>query len=175
MKTISTRLALYLGTAALLAGAGIGAAQAADVERHGTAYVVYLPEGLDYHDVVDRLKTEILAQNWEITDEQDVGVGMRMYNKATQNMVISVCKSQLLAQAVVDDPFITLVVPCRFTVFREKVGTGEETGKTGRIVVGFSDPVEEAKSVGVKNYQGAQVATDDLKAVLQRIADLYSK
>ena len=144
------------------------------IKQHGDALVVYLPENLNYLEVVDRLKSEILAQNWEITDVQDIDVGLKQYGKNTQNKVISVCRSQLLAQAITEDPFVSLIIPCRFTVFRETVK--EAGGKvTGRIVLGFVDPAAEAKAINIKQYKAAQQATDELKAVLQIMADFYNE
>ena len=49
---------------------------AGEIQKHGDAFVVYLPGNLDYLEVVDRLKTEIMAANWEITDVQDIDVGL---------------------------------------------------------------------------------------------------
>ena len=145
-----------------------------DIKQHGDAYVIYLPENLDYLDVVDRLKSEILAKNWEITDVQDIDIGMRQYGKSTQNKVISVCRSQLLAQAITEDPFVSLIIPCRFTAFRETVKeAGEKT--TGRIVLGFVDPAAEAKAINIKQYKAAKQATDELKGVLQTMADFYKE
>ena len=142
-------------------------AAAGEIERHGDAYVVYLPGDVDYLELVDRLKTEILAANWEITDVQDIDVGLRQLGVKTQSKVISACRSQLLAQAIKDDPYITLAVPCRFTVFRDDA--------SGKIVVGFHDPAAEAKALKVGQYGAAKQATDELKGVLQVIADFYQK
>ncbi len=154
---------VLLGGSLCLAGPAI----ADDVEKHGTAYVVYLPGNLDYHEVVDRLKTEILAANWEITDVQDIDIGLTQYGLKTQNKVISACKSQLLAKAIEEDPYISLAVPCRFTAFRD--------AEKNRIVVGFNDPVAEAEALNVKQYRAAEQATKELKAVLQTIADFHGK
>ncbi len=144
---------------------GAGPVTADDVQKHGDAFVVYLPANLDYLEIVDRLKSEILAANWEITDVQEVDIGLRQYGIETQNKVISACKSQLLAQAIKEDPFISLAVPCRFTAFRDHAGN--------RIVVGFHDPAAEAKALGISQYGAAEQATNELKSVLQTIADFY--
>ncbi len=145
-----------------------------DIEKRGDAYLIYLPENLNYLEIVDRLKSEILAQNWEITDVQDIDVGLKQYGKSTQNKVISVCRSQLLAQAITEDPFVSLIIPCRFTAFRETVK--EAGGKaSGKIVLGFVDPAAEAKAIKIKQYKAAQQATDELKSVLQTMADFYKE
>jgi uncharacterized protein (DUF302 family) len=157
-----TRLAILLFAGSLF---GTGPVAADDVEKHGDAFVIYLPGKLDYLDIVDRLKSEILAANWEITDVQEVDIGLRQYGVKTQNKVISACKSQLLAQAIKEDPFISFAVPCRFTAFRDETNN--------KIVVGFQDPAAEAKAVGVKRYVAAEQATAELKAVLQTIVDFY--
>lgn len=143
----------------------VGPVIASDIEQHGDAFVVYLPGNLDYLEIVDRLKSEILAANWEITDVQEVDIGLRQYGVETQNKVISACRSQLLAEAIKEDPYISLAVPCRFTVFRDEA--------KDRIVVGFHDPAAEAKELNVSKYEAAKQATDELKGVLQIIAEFY--
>lgn len=140
-------------------------AMAGDIEKHGDAFVIYLPGNLDYLEIVDRLKSEILAANWEITDVQEVDIGLRQYGVKTQNKVISACRSQLLAAAIKEDPYISLAVPCRFTVFRDEA--------KDRIVIGFHDPAAEAKALKISKYGAAKQATDELKGVLQIIADFY--
>ena len=142
-------------------------ATAADVEKQGTAYVVYLSGDLDFREVVDHLKTEILAANWEITDVQDIDVGLTQYGMKTQNKVISACKSQLLAQAIKDDPYISLAVPCRFTAFRDEAKK--------QIVVGFQDPAAEAKALNIGQYRAAEQATDELKRILKTIAEFFKE
>ncbi|MEN8176949.1 MAG: hypothetical protein ABFS23_14385, partial [Pseudomonadota bacterium] len=57
---------LFFGAALL----GSGPVVAEDVQKHGDAFVIYLPGNLEYLEIVDRLKSEILAANWEITDVQ---------------------------------------------------------------------------------------------------------
>lgn len=154
---------------AIFAGslACVGPAVAGDIQKHGDAFVIYLPGDVDYLEVVDRLKTEIMAANWDITDVQEIDIGLRQYGVQTQNKVISACRSQLLAQAIKEDPYISLAVPCRFTVFRDEA--------SGKVVVGFHDPAAEAKALGVKQFRAAQQATDELKSVLQVMADFYQK
>ncbi len=140
---------------------------ASDIQKHGDALVIYLPGDLDYLEIVERLKSEILAANWEITDVQEIDVGLRQYGVKTKNKVISACKSQLLAQAIKEDPYISLAVPCRFTVFHDEA--------TDKIVVGFHDPAAEARTLKVGKYKAAEQATDELKGVLQVIADFYKQ
>ena len=140
---------------------------ASDIDRHGDAYVVYLPRNLDFDEVVDRVETEILAENWDVVDVQNIGVGVKKFGKAADNKVISVCKLQYLAQAIEDDPYVSLIIPCRFTIFREP--------EAGRIVVGFYDPVAEAKGLNLKRIRAAEKASEELKAVLQRIAEFYQE
>lgn len=140
---------------------------ASDIQKHGDALVIYLPGDLEYLEIVERLKSEILAANWEITDVQEIDVGLRQYGVETKNKVISACKSQLLAQAIKEDPYISLAVPCRFTVFRDEA--------MGKIVVGFHDPAAEARALKVGKYKAAEQATEELKGVLQVIADFYKR
>ena len=142
-----------------------GPVAAGDIQKHGDAFVIYLPGNLDYLEIVDRLKSEILAANWEITDVQEVDIGLRQYGVETQNKVISACRSQLLAEAIKEDPYISLAVPCRFTVFRDEA--------QDRIVVGFHDPAAEARALNVGRYGAAKQATDELKGVLRIIAEFY--
>ncbi len=142
-------------------------ASAADVQKRGDAYVVYLPRELDFTEVFGRLQSEIMAANWEITHVQNIDVGLAHYGVKIQNKVISACKSQLLAEAMKEDPFISLAVPCRFTIFRD--------AGSGKLVIGFADPAAEARALGIKNYAAAGKATQELKAVLQTIADFYGK
>jgi uncharacterized protein (DUF302 family) len=176
MRGWTPRRLLALCLVALLPLSLAAPARAGDIERRGDAYIIYLPEDLDFHEVVDRLKTEILAINWSITDVQDIDVGLRQYHKITQNKVISVCKSQLLVEALAESPYISLIIPCRFTAFRDVISDSQDySAVDGRIVVGFYDPVAEAKALGIARYQAAQQATDELKAVLQTLADFYAE
>ena len=140
---------------------------ASDIQKHGDALVIYLPGDLDYLEIVERLKSEILAANWEITNVQEIDVGLRQYGVKTKNKVISACKSQLLAQAIKEDPYISLAVPCRFVVFHDD--------KLDKIVVGFHDPAAEARTLKIGKYKAAEQATDELKGVLQVIADFYKQ
>ncbi len=56
-----------------------GGANAAEIEKRGEAFVVYLPGDLDYFEVFHRLQSEILAANWEITNIQNIDTGMAQY------------------------------------------------------------------------------------------------
>jgi hypothetical protein len=169
LRTLSAGLVL----AACLSAPALGG----DVQRHGESYVIYLPPTLSFNEVVDRVQTEILAQNWDVVNVQDLGLGLRKLGVWTENRIIQACQSQYLKQAVRKDPFITLIIPCRFTVFREHViaqDPGQEyEAKPARIVVGFADPVSEAKAVGVTQIEEAQAAAEELKEVLVRVADFY--
>jgi|GEM_PF-3419627 len=154
--------------------------QADEIKKRGDAYVVYLPGDADFSQVVDTLKTEILAANWDVTNVQDVDVGLRQYGLVVQNKVIAACKSQLLKKAIREDPYISLVVPCHFTVFRESEKVIEEEEESepagelpGRIVVGFHDPAAEAKDLKIENHKAAKQATKELKGVLERMVELY--
>lgn len=142
---------------------------AEDITSHGDAYVIFLPAELEINEVVDRLEYEVLGENWQILDQLDIGAAVEEFDKNTDNRVISVCKLQYLAQAIEEDPFISLIIPCRFTVFRET----SEDDKKSRIVVGFYDPVAEAEGLDLKQAQAAKIASNELKAVLLRVADFY--
>ena len=144
---------------------------AEEITRRGDAYVIYLPAETNFNEVVDRLEYEVLGENWQVVDQLDIGAAVKEYDKITENKVISVCKTQYLAQAIEEDPFVSLIIPCRFTVFREP--TKDDT--KGRIVVGFYDPVAEAKGLDLKQAQAAEIASNELKAVLLRIADFYAE
>ncbi len=138
--------------------------QASDVERHGKAFVVYIDGKHDFMEVVDHLKSEIMAQNWEVLGVQDIDEGMKKYGLDIENKLILACKSQYLARAIEEDPFVTLIIPCRFAVFRD----GE------RIVIGLADPVAEAEAVKLRQYEAAKVATEELKKVLASMAEAFS-
>jgi uncharacterized protein (DUF302 family) len=153
------------------------AAQVDAVQKHGAAYVIYLPGDLNYYEVVDRLKTEIMAQNWEIVSVSDIDLGMRKYGLFMFNKLVLACKSQYLAQAIREDPYISLLIPCRFTVFQEipSAKQGAEPQPPGRIVIGFADPVAEAEAVGIKQHKAAEMAAGELKNVLEAVADYYKR
>ena len=139
---------------------------AESVEQLGDAYVIYLPKSSDFHEVVADLKTEVSGVNWQVVNELNIGETVKEFGTEAENKVISVCNIQYLSQAIKADPMISLIIPCRFTVFREN--DGEQ-----RIVVGFYDPVAEAAALDLKQVQAAEVATKDLKAVLERIAEMH--
>jgi len=140
-----------------------------DITRHGDAYVIYLPRELNFDEVVSLVHSEVLGENWQVVNELNIGEAVKEYGKHIENRVISVCKTQYLAQAIEEDPFISLIIPCRFTIFREFT----EGSREGRIIVGFYDPVAEADGLNLKQAQAAEIATQELKAVLHRIAESY--
>ncbi len=154
------RYMIWLGCFLLLFSMQINAEE---IEQRGDAYVIYLSGDLDFDEVVDSVKNEVLEENWQVVNELDIGTVVKDFGKQTDNRVISVCKSQYLARAIDEDPFISLIIPCRFTIFREKE----------RIVVGFYDPVAEANGLNLKQAQAAEKATQELKAILLRIVDTY--
>ncbi len=154
-------------------------ASAGDVRRAGGAYVIHLPASTNFQQVVERLQHEILAQNWEVLKVQDIDTGLNQnYGMDIQNKVVSACKSQYLAQAIKEDPNISLIVPCRFAVYRigasgEGVGGKNEDCRGGKIVVGVADPVLEAESLGIQQREAAAMAGKELKQILQAVADAF--
>lgn len=151
---------------------------AADVQKKGGAFYVHLPPTLDFQQVVDRLKTEIEAQNWEVLRVQDIDVGLREHYKMDiQNKVVYACKSQYLAQGIKEDPNLTLLVPCRFAVYRVDAA-GQAAGaaaKGGKIVIGVADPIHEAKQLGITRREAAKVASKELQSILRAVAEFYAK
>ena len=135
------------------------------------AYVIYLPGDLNFEEVVNDVKNEAMGANWQVVNELNIGATVNELGNDIENRVISVCNIQYLAQAIEEDPFISLIIPCRFTVFREE---NKKTGKK-RIVVGFYDPVAEAAGLKLKQAQAAAIATKELKGVLYRILELYQE
>ena len=146
----------------------VAAAEA--LTRHGDSYVVYLPASADFHEVLERLKSELGGQNWEVMGVYHIDSGMKKYGLALENKLVLACKSQYLAQAIGEDPYITLIIPCRFTLFREP----SRDGGPGRIVLGVADPVHEAKAMEIKRYKAAEKASQELQAVLETMARFYS-
>lgn len=155
-----------------------GLAWSAEVHRKGGGYYIYLPPSVAFEQVLDRLKTEIEAQNWEVLRVQDIDQGLREHYKMDiQNKVVYACKSQYLAQAIGEDPNITLLVPCRFAIYRVdyagKAGGNKSDG--GKIVVGVADPVREADALGIQHREAASIAANELKAILSAVADSFAK
>lgn len=155
-----------------------GLAWSAEVHRKGGAYYIYLPPSVEFNQVLDRLKTEIEAQNWEVLRVQDIDQGLREHYKMDiQNKVVYACKSQYLAQAIEEDPNITLLVPCRFAIYRVdyagKAGGAASDG--GKIVVGVADPVREADALGIQRREAATIAAKELKAILGAVADFFAR
>lgn len=138
------------------------------ISQLGDAYVIYLPASTNFDEVVADVKSEASGVNWQVVNELDVGNAVKEFGLQTENLVISVCNIQYLSKAIKADPMISLIIPCRFTVFRE-------ANEGNRIVVGFYDPVAEATALNLKQVQAAEVATKDLKAVLERIAELHQQ
>ena len=163
--------AWFLGLSLVMAAP----ASAGDVQKHGGAYYIRLPATVDFAQVVNRLQTEIQAKNWEVLKVQDVDEGLKVnYHMNIQNKVVYACKSQYLAQAIKEDPNITLIVPCRFAVYRVDASgkaAGGKPGKAGKIIVGISDPVEEARHLGIRQMEAAKTASKELQEVLQAVAD----
>lgn len=155
-----------------------GLAWSAEVIRQGGAYYIYLPPTVQFSQVLDRLKTEIEAQNWEVLRVQDIDQGLREHYKMDiQNKVVYACKSQYLAQAIEEDPNITLLVPCRFAIYRVDYAgkAGGAMADGGRIVVGVADPVREADALGIQRREAASIAAKELKAILGAVADFFAK
>jgi uncharacterized protein (DUF302 family) len=152
-------------------------ASAGDVHKQGGTYYVYLPPTSDFVQVVKTLEIEIENKNWEVLRVQDIDKGLKAnYQMDIQSKVVYACKSQYLARAVKEDPDITLLVPCRFAVYRvdesgKAVGGGPS--KAGKIVVGISDPVEEARHLGIRQTDAVEVASKELQEVLQALAEYY--
>ena len=84
------------------------------------------------------------------------------------NVDLASLKANRRYQSVKWNTFISLIITCRFTVFREST-------EKGRIVVGFYDPVAEADGLNLKQAQAAQIAANELKAILYRIAENYQE
>ena len=141
---------------------------AGGIETQGDSYYIRLSADLDYAEIVGQLKNEIRGVNWEIVHVQNIDTGLnKTYGMEIQNKVISVCQSQYLSQAINDDPMISLIVPCRFTVFRDP--------ESREIIIGFADPAAEARAIGIKKAAAAEVAANDLKRVLESMLDLYGE
>ena len=163
----------FLGMSLVLAAP----ASAGDIHKRGGAYYIYLPATVDFIQAVKHLETEIENMNWEVLKEQNIDKGLKdNYQMDIQNKVVYACKSQYLARAIKEDPNITLIVPCRFAVYRVDAAgkaVGGLPGKAGRIVIGISDPVDEARHLGIKQMKAVKVASKELQEVLQELADFY--
>ena len=141
---------------------------ASNIEKQGDSYYIRLPAELEYEEIFGQLKNEIMGANWEIVHVQNIDTGLKKtYGLKIENKVISVCQSQYLYQAISDDPMISLIVPCRFTVFRDPVSK--------EIVIDFADPAAEAKAIGIKKAAAAAVAANDLIKVLESMLKLYGE
>ena len=139
---------------------------AGDIEKQGDSYFIRLPAELEFEEIFGQLKNEIMGVNWEIVHVQNIDTGLEnTYGLKIENKVISVCQSQYLSQAISDDPMISLIVPCRFTVFRDP-GSKE-------IVIGFADPAAEARALNIQKAAAASVAANDLIKVLDSMLKLY--
>lgn len=154
-------------------------ATAGDIQQAGGAYVVHLPATVNFKQVVDRLEHEVLAHNWEVLKIQDVDEGLKQhYGMDIQNKIVYACKSQYLAQAIKEDPNITLIVPCRFAVYRvgptgEAASGKQDDCRGGKVVVGVADPVHEAESLGIQQREAAATAGKELQDILQAVADAF--
>jgi uncharacterized protein (DUF302 family) len=154
-------------------------ARAGDVQSVGGAYVIHLPAASNFGEVVYQLQHEILVHNWEVLKTQDIDDGLRRnYGLDIQSKVVYACKSQYLAQAIKEDPNITLIVPCRFAVYRvgptgEAVSGKQDDCRGGKVVVGVADPVQEAESLGIKQREAAAIAGKELQDILQAVADAF--
>ena len=143
-----------------------------DIQKRGDAYIVFLPGHLEFSEVMQSVENEIHGQNWQIVHKMNIGESVKQLNKSAENQILSVCKLSYLSEAIEKDPFISLIIPCRFTVFRESDADSENKGK---IVVGFYDPVAEANGLELKQAEAAEIATHELKEILSRVADFYKE
>jgi uncharacterized protein (DUF302 family) len=142
---------------------------AGGVLQKGDAYFIYLPSETNFEEVIATVKDELIGNNWEVVSELDVGKIVEELDTVTDNRVISVCNLQYLDKAVKAEPFVSLIIPCRFTVFREFV----DDENKGRIVVGFYDPIAEAKGLGLERNELIQKVTMELHEVLVRVSESY--
>jgi uncharacterized protein (DUF302 family) len=164
------RILVFLCILLMPMSAWVGKANAQEVVKHGQSYLVYLPGNMDFREVLDRLKAELGGQNWEVMGIHHIDAGMKQYDLEIENKLVLACKSQYLVQAIQEDPYITLIIPCRFTLFREP----SQDGQPGRIAIGLADPVYEAQAMGIQQYKAAEKASEELKAVLENIARFYA-
>lgn len=154
---------------------------AAEVEQRDGAFFIELPASANFQQVVERVQEEIVAQNWEVLQTVDIDEGLRKnYQMDIQNKLVYACKSQYLAQAIKEDPHISLIVPCRFAIYRvgptgEAVSPRGEDCRGGKIVVGVADPVHEARALGIQQREAATIASRELQAILQAVADAFER
>ncbi|MFT5452467.1 MAG: hypothetical protein ACI9N9_001959 [Enterobacterales bacterium] len=144
-------------------------AQAEVLKKLGEAYVIHLPGSTSFDDVVKHLENETFGANWQVVSQMDVGAAVDELGVTIESRVLSVCKIKYLAQAIKEDPLISLIIPCRFTVFRDPIG---EEGDS-RIVVGFYDPLAEAEALDIKQVQAAKIASQELKEILLKVAEFH--
>lgn len=155
-------------------------ATAASVDRVNGAYVIHLPASVNFKQVVERLEHEVLAHNWEVLKTQDIDEGLnKHYGMDIQNKIVYACKSQYLAQAIREDPNISLIVPCRFAIYRvgpagEAAGGKADDCRGGKVVVGVADPVKEAEYLGIQQREAAVIASKELQSILQAVADAFT-
>lgn len=135
----------------------------------GDAYVVYMPPGTRFREVLNTLRTELRGRNWEVLNTEHIDHGMMKYGLRLQNKLLSVCKSQYLSQAIVEDQYVSLIIPCRITLFRE-LGS---PGQPGRVVMGLMDPSVEADRLGLKGSKAAKAAAAELREVMDDVADYF--
>ena len=173
MKQPGTRRTLLLGVFLIFTTSAI----AGDIDKRGGVYYVYLPANNDFVQVVKTLETEIENENWEVLRVQDIDKGLQAnYQMDVHSKVVYACKSQYLAQAIKEDPNITLLVPCRFAVYRVDASgkaVGGTTDKSGKIIVGISDPVDEARHLGIRQIKAARMASKELREILTELAAYY--
>ena len=153
-----------------------GQALADRVEAKGGAFYTYLPASADFDEVVDRLTTEILGHTWEVLRIQDIDDGLREhYDMDIQNKVVYACKSQYLADAIREDPNVTLLVPCRFAVYRvdEAGHAAGADNEDGKIVIGVANPTAEADSIGIEQREAIEIVTEELQSMLRTVAEYY--
>ena len=173
MNTLrQTTGALLIATLLLLAGPAL----ADPVQTKGGAFYTHLPASADFDEVVDRLTTEILGHNWEVLRVQNIDDGLREhYDMDIQNKVIYACKSQYLADAIREDPNVTLLVPCRFAVYRvdEAGHAAGADNEDGQIVIGVANPITEADSIGIEQRAAIEIVTEELQSMLRTVAEYY--
>jgi uncharacterized protein (DUF302 family) len=152
-----------------------------DVQQSEGAYFIDLPASANFKQVVERVQEEIAAHNWEVMQTVDIDEGLKKnYQMDIQNKLVYACKSQYLAQAIKEDPHITLLVPCRFAIYRvgptgEAVAPRGDDCRGGKIVVGVADPVNEAKALGIQQREAATAAGRELQQILQAVADAFKR